>query len=618
MWGIVLSALHDFRRTWRQLIAIDLVYKLLTLAVIWPVLGFSIRAFIATSGSAAVSDLDILFFILSPIGLVTMLAFLAFGLTAIALEQACLMTISNEARNVHPSALAALLSVSRLSLPVLRVSFRLVTRVLILSAPFLAFGGCIHWILLTEFDINYYLTFRPPAFWTAAALLGIDLVVMAVVLVPQLVSWSFALPLVLFEGETPRKALQTSAERTAGHRWTIARIMLGWAAACVLISAISGVTVVFLARSLVPFTRGSIEIVAIVIGAVVLLWILTNFAVMFVQVASFAVLTTRLYEVLGQPSHGQIDRRITEAVEEPDQQPGLSLARLVLGLAAAAVVATSLGAWLLHSVRMEDNVLVIAHRGGAKVAPENTIAAFTRAIQDGADQVELDVQETADGEVVVIHDSDLMKIAGVDLRIWDATLEQIGEIDIGSHFSVEFRDQRIPRLADALQLCKGKVTVNIELKYYGHDKQLEQRVAEIVEAAGMESQIVAMSLEYEAVQKMKLLRPKWTVGLLTATAIGDVTKLDADFLAVSSSMASRQFIRRARGRRKPVYVWTVNDPIQLSRMISMGVDGVITDEPGLARSVLARRAQMSPVERLLINLAFWIGAVPNGAAAAPQ
>jgi glycerophosphoryl diester phosphodiesterase len=108
------------------------------------------------------------------------------------------------------------------------------------------------------------------------------------------------------------------------------------------------------------------------------------------------------------------------------------------------------------------------------------------------------------------------------------------------------------------------------------------------------------------------------VGLLTATAIGDVTKLDADFLAVSSSMASRQFIRRARGRRKPVYVWTVNDPIQLSRMISMGVDGVITDEPGLARSVLARRAQMSPVERLLINLAFWIGAVPNGAAAAPQ
>jgi glycerophosphoryl diester phosphodiesterase len=339
---------------------------------------------------------------------------------------------------------------------------------------------------------------------------------------------------------------------------------------------------------------------------------------MFVQVASFAVLTTRLYEVLGQPSHGQIDRRITEAVEEPDQQPGLSLARLVLGLAAAAVVATSLGAWLLHSVRMEDNVLVIAHRGGAKVAPENTIAAFTRAIQDGADQVELDVQETADGEVVVIHDSDLMKIAGVDLRIWDATLEQIGEIDIGSHFSVEFRDQRIPRLADALQLCKGKVTVNIELKYYGHDKQLEQRVAEIVEAAGMESQIVAMSLEYEAVQKMKQLRPKWTVGLLTATAIGDVTKLDADFLAVSSSMASRQFIRRARGRRKPVYVWTVNDPIQLSRMISMGVDGVITDEPGLARSVLARRAQMSPVERLLINLAFWIGAVPNGAAAAPQ
>jgi glycerophosphoryl diester phosphodiesterase len=108
------------------------------------------------------------------------------------------------------------------------------------------------------------------------------------------------------------------------------------------------------------------------------------------------------------------------------------------------------------------------------------------------------------------------------------------------------------------------------------------------------------------------------VGLLSAKAVGDLTKLDADFLAVNVGMASRQFIRRAHGRGKLVYVWTVNDPVRLSHMMSLGVDGVITDEPTLARSVLETRAQMSSVERLLITLVFWLGAVPRDAAAESQ
>ena len=83
-------------------------------------------------------------------------------------------------------------------------------------------------------------------------------------------------------------------------------------------------------------------------------------------------------------------------------------------------------------------------------------------------------------------------------------------------------------------MCKGKIRLNIELKYYGHDERLEQRVVELVEAQGMESAIVIMSLKKEAVLKMKALRPTWTVGLLTSVAVGDITKVSADFLAVNS------------------------------------------------------------------------------------
>ena len=214
----------------------------------------------------------------------------------------------------------------------------------------------------------------------------------------------------------------------------------------------------------------------------------------------------------------------------------------------------------------------------------------------------------ADGEVVVIHDSDLMKIGRVNLAIWDATYPQLQGIDVGSWFAPEFSGERVPKLRQVLELCKGRARVDIELKYYGHDVRLEERVVEIVEASGMESEVVVMSLKYEGIQKLRELRPDWTVGLLTATALGDLTRLDADFLAVHANLATPHFIRRAHRRGKEVFVWTINDPSQMSRMISRGVDSLITDQPALARAVIQERAEMNVVERLLLELSLWLGA----------
>ena len=106
---------------------------------------------------------------------------------------------------------------------------------------------------------------------------------------------------------------------------------------------------------------------------------------------------------------------------------------------------------------------------------------------------------------------------------------------------------------------------------------------------------------------MKELRPEWKTGLLTAVALGDLTEVDADFLAVKASIATRPFIRAAQERRKQVLAWTVNDPISMSSLIGRGVDGLITDKPGLARNVLEMRKNLSSVERLLIELAGLLG-----------
>ena len=168
--------------------------------------------------------------------------------------------------------------------------------------------------------------------------------------------------------------------------------------------------------------------------------------------------------------------------------------------------------------------------------------------------------------------------------------------------------ERLPLLAEALAECKGRCRVIVELKSYGHDQQLEERVAAIVEEAGMVDDCVFMSLDLDMVRRMKALRPSWRVGLLVAKAIGDLTELNADFLAVEARMATHRFVRRAHGAGQDVYIWTVNDPAWMLVGLSRGVDGLITDRPDLAREVIERRARMSEPQRFLLALLIGLGA----------
>jgi len=191
----------------------------------------------------------------------------------------------------------------------------------------------------------------------------------------------------------------------------------------------------------------------------------------------------------------------------------------------------------------------------------------------------------------------------VSEKVWELSLEEVKKIDVGSWFSAEFSNERVPTLKEILEEVRGKANVFIELKYYGHDQQLEQKVVDIVENADMVDTIAIMSLKHDGIQKVRSLRPDWNIGLLSATAIGNLTTLDVDFLAVNSAMATASFIKGAHSAGKEVLVWTINDRFSMSRFMSLGVDGIITDEPELARTVLAERAELSSVERLLLHTA---------------
>jgi glycerophosphoryl diester phosphodiesterase len=166
----------------------------------------------------------------------------------------------------------------------------------------------------------------------------------------------------------------------------------------------------------------------------------------------------------------------------------------------------------------------------------------------------------------------------------------------------------VPTLAEALGVCKGLSKVIVELKSYGHDQRLEERVAAIVEAAGMQEDCIFMSLDHAMVGRMKALRPGWRCGVLAAQAMGDLLALPADFLAVRTAMATPRFVRRAHATGRDVYVWTANDPAVMLGAMSRGVDGLITDRPDVARRVVARRAGMNDAQRVLVALLVRMGA----------
>lgn len=600
---------HDFRSCWKPLVLTDIAFKLMAFIVLTPVAALLFRLLIALSGSEILSDLDILMFLVRPAGWIAFIFAAAIWLGIVAFEQAALTGIvCAQAANRRLGILGALRFAAGNAWSVIQVTARIAAWTLLASVPFLAVAAVIYFTLLTEYDINYYLNEKPPVFGVAIGL-GVLLVTgLAVTIFRLFTGWCFSLPLVLFERIPPSQALRRSEKRADGHRLTVLGWMVGWILATFSVSFVASGVVAAGGRFVISFLTDSFHLLTIATGVVLLLWAVVMAGANLLSTTTFAVMLFGLYRQLGSDGNVETSQLGRLMKRSTDDRLGITPTRLTAAAGVGFAVAVVVGVLAVRNVRVEDRVEIIAHRGASDAAPENTMAAIRGAIDDGADWVEIDVQETADGNVVVFHDSDFMKVAGVDLKIWDATTDDLKDIDIGGWFAPEFANQRVPTLAEVLDECKGKIGVNIELKYYGHEKQLEERVVKIVESRGMASEIVLMSLKMEGVRKLKSLRPDWGVGLLMSVAAGNLSKIKADFVAVNAKFATPAFVRSVQRAEKELYVWTVNDASSMSRMISRGVDGLITDKPRLARRVLERRAEMSGLQRLLLELAGVIGA----------
>jgi glycerophosphoryl diester phosphodiesterase len=612
MWqkirGVVTDALRDLSGSWRSLAITDIAYKVVAFALLTPGTVLLVRWMASRAGTRVIADADIArFFLTTRVGVLILIFGGAILLAITALEAACLMGIGLAgAKGMRLNARSALAFGARRAPFVLALTGHMVVRVLLGLLPFLAALGLVYFALLRPHDINYYLAHRPPVFYLAAAIGAVILAALAALLVRTIARWALALPLVLFEGVLPRRALGESARRSSGNRWVIVAVLASWAVAGLILLTVARWLPEALGKGLALHLASSLAALLLFIAALAFLWVALGLIVGIVNVSLLSLAIVRLYLRIGEPR----EPRVPEPVSLGLFGEHVRVSRPVMAGVAAIVVLAFVGFALLAFMVTRSNrpVLVLAHRGASAAAPENTLAAFRLAVEQGADFVELDVQESADGEVLVIHDSDLMKVGNSPMKIWEHTAAELRTVDIGSRVGPQFSGERVPTLAEALAVCKGKARVDVELKSYGHDQKLQERVAEIVEAAGMAHDCIYMSLDHQMIERMKRLRPSWRCGVLAAKARGDLTSLHADFLAVEARMATGRFVRQAHRAGQDVYVWTVNDPAWMLAAMSRGADGLITDKPDLARQVVARRAAMSDGQRVALALLVRLGA----------
>ncbi len=263
----------------------------------------------------------------------------------------------------------------------------------------------------------------------------------------------------------------------------------------------------------------------------------------------------------------------------------------VLGRQAVAVLCSLLAVGLFGESEMAGYLpapagydpYIVAHRAGSLFAPENTVAALDRAVADGADMAEIDVQQTADGALVILHDTSFARTAGVDRPVWAVTWEQVQRYDAGSYFGAEYAGEPVPSLPQMLKAAKGRIDLMIELKSTGHDRELVARTIAAIKDADMMRQCVLASMDLDLLRQVKELQPGLPTVYISALLVADRYDMQwIDAFSVETSMLTGEMVAAAHLEHKRVFAWTTNSEGTIQKAFSCGADGIITDNVPMA------------------------------------
>lgn len=563
----------------------ELAFRLLTLPLLLQITGALVRLSLKAAGYSYVTVSNLQAFLLKPVTIPVVLLIAAVIMTGLMIEAGSLTTAFQAAAysrkmNVYSVFLGGLAKTAH---EIRRKNWKL----------FLIIA--VHYILTNIFFIYRLLCHLKPLKFILPGLMGenwgrILIVFFLAACILLSIPTAFICFGCLVEQRTFRDSLERSKELLRGRYVRTSFILT----ACNLAVVVTGIlmylfSVVIVAVFAVRFMDRRVELALLLAARDKIELAIIFIASIVSVVVNYGALTVLYFQ------YDRKDRKKNRwdfDIDRHGRERWLNR-RNVLGLLAvvtAVSMATAFDVSRNGSFLDEDllyEVQITAHRGSSRTAPENTIPALQAAVDELADYAEIDVQETKDGVMVLFHDGTLKRMAGIDRTVKSMTWEELKDIDVGTGFSIQYAGTTIPTLEEVLEFARGRLKLNIEIKYMGASSGLPEKVAELIEQAGWTEQCVVTSTSYSYLKRVKEAAPDIYTGYIVSAAYGNYYRDEAiDFISMLSSSVNQKLIDDAHESGKEVHVWTVNRRSEMERMKILGADNVITDNPLMAREVL--------------------------------
>lgn len=326
----------------------------------------------------------------------------------------------------------------------------------------------------------------------------------------------------------------------------------------------------------------------------VFVFVVLTLSTIFTNISSYAILSGLFYKHKKSKNEKVLESVDVKKPKEDVKKRWIFVQVIVMIL---AVVGIGIFTYQVESgdtnfnVEYIKNVEITAHRGASLSYPENTMAAFKAAKELGADWIELDVQETKDGKIVIAHDRNLGRVTGVNKNVDEMSFDEIRKLDAGKRKNKKFEGEKVPTLNEVIKFAKkNNIRLNIEIKPVNNSASIEEKVVKIIKQNEFEKMCVVSSLNYDALKNVKNISKKIKTVYNMALAIGKITELEyADAFSVEAMNVNENLVSLVHNSGKEIYAWTVNSEEKISRMINLRVDNIITDDIKTGKMLVDRR-----------------------------
>lgn len=586
MFKLLSRSIRDFRAAYPQLLLFEYLFMLLTSVIIIPVITLIFSRVMTVIGSGSLMNDDIVQLGLnwqSMLGLTVIALVASF---AVFIELCVLIILVQQRYFGNRIAIAdALLTALRQAPSLLGFGTIQLLVMLLVLIPFVD----------SPMSESFYALFNVPivlersVMHLSIVMSGVYLLILASAIYLVL-RWIFVLHYIVLEGKTIGSAIRSSLALTRGKYlkvlfslFLINALVIGTGFAA--LSSLSFFPYWLNHNVLKAFTEHY---------SLTLSTILTYMLTLAIMPLNIIVLTRLFYVLkrekgqqlqdhllLHRSALGRLEDRLSDVVKRFPHKRALFAALAIVYVSLALFVGLKASS---HLVYAKWSVLISAHRGDTENAPENSLPSILGAIDKGIQSVEIDVQLTKDNVAILNHDATLKRMAGMNAPVTDLTYAQISKLVIGH----DAAGAPIPfaTLEEVLAEAKGRIKLLIDLKPHGPSGPLVREVVRLIESFEMEDEVYIQSFDSNTLRQIRELSPDIRIGQIMYFAVGNLSSLDVDFYTVEQVMVTKQLVDRAHASGREVWVWTVNGRHDLKEMLKYQVDGLITDTPVLAQSMI--------------------------------